>query len=284
MKLINIGEKGYLVDIDKFNKIQTEDDCLKLLEEPLVTRTHDNLVVDEGSYRILVQRKRESLIKKTSDKQKEINQLRVELATARRALKDASEIGEQIDKMDGQIRLLQAKHEDEIKTLKDAHQQEIAEVEHRFEAIIEQKDKELDEREVGNNELIESLKEENERLRKVEAAYGVQITHITKAHEERACNFDRAKQRYKDKIHSLGQQLETITKHKKELENKIEENQALIEKLRQKLDTQDEQIQQFKVNKEKSDFVIHKASEYYDDFTEFLEITGNEFNKEFDEE
>ena len=35
MKLINIGEKGYLVDVNEFNKVATIDECDKLLEREL---------------------------------------------------------------------------------------------------------------------------------------------------------------------------------------------------------------------------------------------------------
>lgn len=284
MKLINIGEKGYLVDVNEFNKVTTVEECDKLLERELEVRTRDNIVVGEECYKELVEKKRASLTKKVEDKQQIINKLKVELATARRAMLEVEEIRAKVAELEGVINHLNAKHGEELQQIEETHTIHVSELQEHYGSALELKDKELAEYKSNDNELITSLKAEVERLRKVESAFEVQIQNITKAHEERAINFDKVKSGYKEKIHGLNEQLKIVVERKDKLEEQVRDQLAHIKDQDERIRSMSSQIQQYKVAKEKSDFVIQKSAEYYDDYTEFLETIGKEFVQEFDDE
>lgn len=284
MKLINIGEKGYLVDVNEFNKVTTVDECDNLLERELEVRTRDNIVVGEDCYKELVEKKRASLTKKVEDKQQIINKLKVELATARRAMSEVEEIRAKVAELEGVINHLNVKHGEELQQIEETHTIHVSELQEHYESALELKDKELAEYKSNDNELITSLKAEVERLRKVESAFEVQIQNITKAHEERAINFDKVKSGYKDKIHGLNEQLKIVVERKDKLEEQVRDQLAHIKDQDERIRSMSSQIQQYKVAKEKSDFVIQKSAEYYDDYTEFLETIGKEFIQEFETE
>ena len=89
---------------------------------------------------------------------------------------------------------------------------------------------------------------------------------------------------YKDKIHGLNEQLKIVVERKDKLEEQTRDQLAHIKDQDERIRSMSSQIQQYKVAKEKSDFVIQKSAEYYDDYTEFLETIGKEFVQEFETE
>ena len=140
MKLIKVGETGYLVSPTHISSITSIEECEKLLQAEPVKRTVDNIVVSYDTYKELVDKKKQSIIEKKENQQRTINKLRVDLATKERELKDARELFDtkslkaldvikdlriQIALRDEKEKQQVSEYENQLKELKEAHKNEI---------------------------------------------------------------------------------------------------------------------------------------------------------------
>ena len=303
MKLIKVGETGYLVSPTHISSITSIEECEKLLQAEPVKRTVDNIVVSYDTYKELVDKKKQSIIEKKENQQRTINKLRVDLATKERELKDARELFDtkslkaldvikdlriQIALRDEKEKQQVSEYENQLKELKEAHKNEILALSDEHKSELEIKNQELSAKNEEVDNEIQSLRsalvDEKERRFTIEKAFEAQIKTLTQIHEQRTTNLSNKVKVEKEKVHKLGSQIEKVAEQKEKLEEETKAKQETIRALTEEIRTLRTAIRKNEVGLSQLSYVVTQARKHYDGFDEFIKVAAEEFNKEFEED
>ena len=303
MKLIKVGETGYLVSPTHISSITSIEECDKLLQAEPIKRTADNIVVSYDTYKELVDKKKQSIIEKKENQQRTINKLRVDLATKERELKDARELFDtkslkaldvikdlriQIALRDEKDKQKVSEYENTIKELKEAHKNELLALSDEHKSALEIKNQELSAKNEEIDNEIQSLRsalvDEKERRFTIEKAFEAQIKTLTQIHEQRTTNLSNKVKVEKEKVHKLGSQIEKVAEQKEKLEEEVSAKQETIRALTEEIRTLRTAIRKNEVGLYQLSYVVTQARKHYDGFDEFIKVAAEEFNKEFEED
>lgn len=303
MKLIKVGETGYLVSPTHISSITSIEECDKLLQAEPIKRTADNIVVSYDTYKELVDKKKQSIIEKKENQQRTINKLRVDLATKERELKDARELFDtkslkaldvikdlriQIALRDEKDKQKVSEYENTIKELKEAHKNELLALSDEHKSALEIKNQELSAKNEEIDNEIQSLRsalvDEKERRFTIEKAFEAQIKTLTQIHEQRTTNLSNKVKVEKEKVHKLGSQIEKVAEQKEKLEEEVSAKQETIRALTEEIRTLRTAIRKNEVGLSQLSYVVTQARKHYDGFDEFIKVAAEEFNKEFEED
>lgn len=303
MKLIKVGETGYLVSPTHISSITSIEECDKLLQAEPIKRTADNIVVSYDTYKELVDKKKQSIIEKKENQQRTINKLRVDLATKERELKDARELFDtksikaldvikdlriQIALRDEKDKQQVSEYENTIKELKEAHKNELLALSEEHKNALEIKNQELSAKNEEIDNEIQSLRsalvDEKERRFTIEKAFEAQIKTLTQIHEQRTTNLSNKVKVEKEKVHKLGSQIEKVAEQKEKLEEEVSAKQETIRALTEEIRTLRTAIRKNEVGLSQLSYVVTQARKHYDGFDEFIKVAAEEFNKEFEED
>lgn len=303
MKLIKVGETGYLVSPSYISSITSVEECDKLLQAEPIKRTADNIVVSYNTYKELVDKKKQSIIEKKENQQRTINKLRVDLATKERELKDAHELFDtkslkaldvikdlriQIALRDEKDKQQVSEYENTIKELKDAHKNEILALSDEHKTALEIKNQELSSKNEEVDNEIQSLRsalvDEKERRFTIEKAFEAQIKTLTQIHEQRTTNLSNKVKVEKEKVHKLGSQIEKVAEQKEKLEEEISAKQETIRALTDEIRTLRTAIKKNEIGLSQLSYVVTQARKHYDGFDEFIKTAADAFNKDLDDE
>lgn len=303
MKLIKVGETGYLVSPTHISSITSIEECDKLLQAEPIKRTADNIVVSYDTYKELVDKKKQSIIEKKENQQRTINKLRVDLATKERELKDARELFDtkslkaldvikdlriQIALRDEKDKQQVSEYENTIKELKEAHKNELLALSDEHKSALEIKNQELSAKNEEIDNEIQSLRsalvDEKERRFTIEKAFEAQIKTLTQIHEQRTTNLSNKVKVEKEKVHKLGSQIEKVAEQKEKLEEEVSAKQETIRALTEEIRTLRTAIRKNEVGLSQLSYVVTQARKHYDGFDEFIKVAAEEFNKEFEED
>lgn len=303
MKLIKVGETGYLVSPTHISSITSIEECDKLLQAEPIKRTADNIVVSYDTYKELVDKKKQSIIEKKENQQRTINKLRVDLTTKERELKDARELFDtkslkaldvikdlriQIALRDEKDKQKVSEYENTIKELKEAHKNELLALSDEHKSALEIKNQELSAKNEEIDNEIQSLRsalvDEKERRFTIEKAFEAQIKTLTQIHEQRTTNLSNKVKVEKEKVHKLGSQIEKVAEQKEKLEEEVSAKQETIRALTEEIRTLRTAIRKNEVGLSQLSYVVTQARKHYDGFDEFIKVAAEEFNKEFEED
>ena len=303
MKLIKVGETGYLVSPTHISSITSIEECDKLLQAEPIKRTADNIVVSYDTYKELVDKKKQSIIEKKENQQRTINKLRVDLATKERELKDARELFDtksikaldvikdlriQIALRDEKDKQQVSEYENTIKELKEAHKNELLALSEEHKIALEIKNQELSAKNEEVDNEIQSLRsalvDEKERRFTIEKAFEAQIKTLTQIHEQRTTNLSNKVKVEKEKVHKLGSQIEKVAEQKEKLEEEVSAKQETIRALTEEIRTLRTAIKKNEVGLSQLSYVVTQARKHYDGFDEFIKAAADAFNKDLDDE
>ena len=303
MKLIKVGETGYLVSPSHISSITSIEECEKLLQAEPIKRTADNIVVSYDTYKELVDKKKQSIIEKKENQQRTINKLRVDLATKERELKDARDLFDtksikaldvikdlriQIALRDEKDKQKVSEYENTIKELKEAHKNELLALSDEHKNALEIKNQELSAKNEEVDNEIQSLRsalvDEKERRFTIEKAFEAQIKTLTQIHEQRTTNLSNKVKVEKEKVHKLGSQIEKVAEQKEKLEEEVSAKQETIRALTEEIRTLRTAIKKNEVGLSQLSYVVTQARKHYDGFDEFIKAAADAFNKDLDDE
>lgn len=303
MKLIKVGEMGYLVSPSYISSITSIEECDKLLQAEPIKRTADNIVVSYETFKELVDKKKQSIIEKKENQQRTINKLRVDLATKERELKDARDLFDtksikaldvikdlriQIALRDEKEKQQVSEYENQLKELKEAHKNELLALSDEHKSALEIKNQELSAKNEEIDNEIQSLRstlvDEKERRFTIEKAFEAQIKTLTQIHEQRTTNLSNKVKVEKEKVHKLGSQIEKVAEQKEKLEEEVSAKQETIRALTEEIRTLRTAIRKNEVGLSQLSYVVTQARKHYDGFDEFIKVAAEEFNKEFEED
>lgn len=303
MKLIKVGETGYLVSPKHISSITSIEECDKLLQAEPIKRTADNIVVSYDTYKELVDKKKQSIIEKKENQQRTINKLRVDLATKERELKDAHELFDtkslkaldvikdlriQIALRDEKEKQQVSEYENQLKELKDAHKNELLALSDEHKNALEIKNQELSAKNEEVDNEIQSLRsalvDEKERRFTIEKAFEAQIKTLTQIHEQRTTNLSNKVKVEKEKVHKLGSQIEKVAEQKEKLEEEVSAKQETIRALTEEIRILRTAIKKNEVGLSQLSYVVTQARKHYDGFDEFIKVAADAFNKDLDDE
>lgn len=303
MKLIKVGETGYLVSPSYISSITSIEECDKLLQAEPIKRTADNIVVSYDTYKELVDKKKQSIIEKKENQQRTINKLRVDLATKERELKDARDLFDiksikaldvikdlriQIALRDEKDKQQVSEYENTIKELKEAHKNELLALSEEHKNALEIKNQELSAKNEEVDNEIQSLRsalvDEKERRFTIEKAFEAQIKTLTQIHEQRTTNLSNKVKVEKEKVHKLGSQIEKVAEQKEKLEEEVSAKQETIRALTEEIRTLRTAIKKNEVGLSQLSYVVTQARKHYDGFDEFIKAAADAFNKDLDDD
>lgn len=303
MKLIKVGETGYLVSPSYISSITTIEECDKLLQAEPIKRTADNIVVSYETFKELVDKKKQSIIEKKENQQRTINKLRVDLATKERELKDARDLFDtksikaldvikdlriHIALRDEKDKQKVSEYENTIKELKEAHKNELLALSDEHKNALEIKNQELSAKNEEVDNEIQSLRsalvDEKERRFTIEKAFEAQIKTLTQIHEQRTTNLSNKVKVEKEKVHKLGSQIEKVAEQKEKLEEEVSAKQETIRALTEEIRTLRTAIKKNEVGLSQLSYVVTQARKHYDGFDEFIKAAADAFNKDLDDE